>query len=82
VDYTKKQLMEIGKPVRVCSYSNKLPLYRTCKSLSRSIKEYLWKFQNELTCYYKQGVTPATVYYDEDNRSPVALIKWGFNHWW
>ena len=75
---TQKQLMEIGKPGGLPEYvrkGNKLPSIEHVKAYQEALKNICENSQKRTDSkyYYKQGVTPATVYYDEDNRLIVSF---------
>ena len=75
---TQKQLMEISKPGGLPEYvrkGNKLPSIEHVKAYQEALKNVCENSQKRTDSkyYYKHGVTPATVYYDEDNRLIVSF---------
>lgn len=75
---TQEQLMEIGKPGGLTEYvrkGNKLPSIEHVKAYQEALKNICENSQKRTDSkyYYKHGVTPATVYYDEDNRLIVSF---------
>ena len=75
---TQEQLMEIGKPGGLTEYvrkGNKLPSIEHVKAYQGALKNICENSQKRTDSkyYYKHGVTPATVYYDEDKRLMVSF---------
>ena len=75
---TQKQLIEIGKPGGLVNYvrkGNKLPSIEHVKAYQKVLKNICGNSPKRTNSkyYYKHGVTPATAYYDEDNRIIVSF---------
>lgn len=75
---TQKKLMEIGKPGGLTEYvrlGNTLPSIEHVKAYQEALKTICQNSpkRTDSKYYYKHGVTPATVYYDEDNRLIVSF---------
>ena len=75
---TQEQLMEIGKPGGLTEYvrkGNKLPSIEHVKAYQEALKTICENSpkRTDSKYYYKHGVRPATVYYDEDNRLIVSF---------
>ena len=75
---TQEQLMEIGKPGGLPEYvrkGNKLPSIEHVKAYQEALKNICENSpkRTDSKYYYKHGVTPATVYYDKDNRLIVSF---------
>lgn len=69
---TQEQLMEIGKPGGLPEYVRKGEHVKASQEALKNICENSQK-RTDSKYYYKHGVTPATVYYDEDNRLIVSF---------
>jgi hypothetical protein len=74
----QEQLMEIGKPGGLLEYvrkGNKLPSIEHVKAYQEVLKNICENSpkRTDSKYYYKHGVTPATVYYDKDNRLIVSF---------
>jgi hypothetical protein len=75
---TQKELMEMGKPGGLPEYvrkGHKLPSLEHVKAYQEALKNICENSQKRTNSkyYYRHGVTPATVYYDEDNRLIVSF---------
>lgn len=75
---TQEQLMEIGKPGGLTEYvrnGNTLPSIEHVKAYQEALKNVCENSQKRTDSkyYYKHGVTPATVYYDKENRIIVSF---------
>ena len=75
---TQEQLMEIGQPGGLTEYvrkGNKLPSIEHVKAYQGALKNICENSPKRTNSkyYYKHGVTPATVYYDHDNRLIVSF---------
>ena len=75
---TQEQLMEIGKPGGLPEYvrkGNKLPSIEHVKAYQEALKNICENSpkRTDSKYYSKHGVTPATVYYDKDNRLIVSF---------